>query len=68
MYQAFLSSGGRKAAKKLLKTIPKEDDHVRYIIDACHTTYYSEDSKPSATVRLSSKKRARSKQKATNKG
>ncbi|CAD6248178.1 unnamed protein product [Miscanthus lutarioriparius] len=68
MYQAFLSSGGCKAAKKLLKTIPKEDDHVRYIIDACHTTYYSEDSKPSATVRLSSKKRARSKQKATNKG
>lgn len=68
MYQAFLSSGGRKAAKKLLKTIPKEDDHVRYITDACRTTYYSEDFKPSATVRLSSKKRAKSKQKATNKG
>lgn len=68
MYQAFLSAGGRKAAKKLLKTIAKEDDHVRYIIDACNTTYCSEDFKPSATVRKSSKKRARSKQKATNEG
>ncbi|KAJ1277772.1 hypothetical protein BS78_04G028900 [Paspalum vaginatum] len=68
MYQAFLSSGGHRAAKKLLKKISKEDEHVRYIIDACHMTYCGEDFKPSATVRSSSKKRARSKQKAANKG
>jgi hypothetical protein len=66
MYQAFLSSGGRKAAKKLLKKIQKEDAHVRYITDACRATYCSKDFKPSATVRLSSKGRARSK--PTNEG
>ncbi|AQK68194.1 pentatricopeptide repeat-containing protein At4g04790, mitochondrial [Zea mays] len=66
MYQAFLSSGGRKAAKKLLKKIQKEDAHVRYITYACRATYCSKDFKPSATVRLSSKGRARSK--PTNEG
>ncbi|GJM90129.1 hypothetical protein PR202_ga06379 [Eleusine coracana subsp. coracana] len=55
MYQALFSSGNRKAAKKLLKTIPKEDAHVRYIIESCHIQYYSEDFKLSATFRSSSK-------------
>ncbi|OEL36115.1 Pentatricopeptide repeat-containing protein [Dichanthelium oligosanthes] len=68
MYQALLSSGDRKAAKKLLKTIPKEDDHVRYIIDGCRMTYCSEGFKPSATIRSGSKSRASSKQRATNEG
>ncbi|KAF8685933.1 hypothetical protein HU200_043855 [Digitaria exilis] len=68
MYQALLSSGGRKAAKKLLKNISKEDEHVRYIIDACRMTYYSEDFKPSATVRSRSKNKASSKQRATSEG
>ncbi|KAL6629199.1 hypothetical protein ACP70R_028964 [Stipagrostis hirtigluma subsp. patula] len=61
MYQALFSSGKRKAAKKLLIKIPKEDDHVRYIIDSCRMTYYNEDFKPSVTVRSSSEKRASSK-------
>jgi hypothetical protein len=65
MYQALLSSGCRKAAKKLLKTISKEDEHVRYIIDACCMTY-CEDLKPSATIKSRSKKRASSKKRATN--
>ncbi|XP_062218123.1 pentatricopeptide repeat-containing protein At4g04790, mitochondrial-like isoform X2 [Phragmites australis] len=68
MYQALSSSGRWKAAKKLLKEISKEDDHVRYIIDSCHMTYYSEEFKPPATIRFSSKKSASSKQRATNKG
>ncbi|WVZ77992.1 hypothetical protein U9M48_025776, partial [Paspalum notatum var. saurae] len=68
MYQAFLSSGGQKAAKEHLKTISKEDEHVRYIIDACRMTYCSKDFKPSATFSLSSKERARSKQKAAKRG
>ncbi|CAL4890174.1 unnamed protein product [Urochloa decumbens] len=62
MYQALLSSGRRKAAKKLLKRISKDDDHVRYIIDASRMTYYSEDLKPPATIRFGSKNRASSKQ------
>ncbi|CAN6234102.1 unnamed protein product [Urochloa humidicola] len=67
MYQALLSSGRRKAAKKLLKTISKEDDHVRYIIDASRMTCYSEV-KPSATIRLGSKDTASSKRMVTNAG
>nr|XP_034598491.1 pentatricopeptide repeat-containing protein At4g04790, mitochondrial isoform X3 [Setaria viridis] len=66
MYQALLSSGCWKAAKKLLKTISKEDEHVRYIINACHMTYCKEDLKPSATIKFGSKNRASSKQRATN--
>ncbi|GJN18922.1 hypothetical protein PR202_gb06134 [Eleusine coracana subsp. coracana] len=54
MYQALFSSGSRKAAKKLLKTIPKEDAHVRYIIESCHIQYYSKDFKLSAAFRSSS--------------
>jgi len=50
MYQAILSSGGRKAAKKALKKISVKDAHVRYIIEACRTTYCSKDLKRSATV------------------
>uniref|UniRef100_A0A0A9CL56 Pentacotripeptide-repeat region of PRORP domain-containing protein n=1 Tax=Arundo donax TaxID=35708 RepID=A0A0A9CL56_ARUDO len=62
MYQALFSSGRQKEAKKMLKEIPKGDDHVRYIIDSCHMTYYSESFNPSATARISSQKSACSKQ------
>ncbi|TVU33514.1 hypothetical protein EJB05_25337 [Eragrostis curvula] len=65
MYQALYSSGSLKEAKKLQKTIPKEDVHVRYIMDSCHM-FCSDDFKPSATVMSSSKKGVRSKQRATN--
>ncbi|KAG2648324.1 hypothetical protein PVAP13_1NG042515 [Panicum virgatum] len=68
MYQAILSSGGRKAAKKVLKKISEKDEHVRYIIEACHRTYCSKDLKPSATIRFGVKNRASSKQIAANEG
>jgi hypothetical protein len=61
MYEALLSSGGRKAAKKLLKTIPKEDVHVRYIIDSCFMKYYGKDFKLTSSY-LSSKSSANQKQ------
>ncbi|KAK1581507.1 hypothetical protein Q3G72_006621 [Acer saccharum] len=41
MYQAFLASGDRQSARRLLSTIPKDDPHVRYIIQACKETYKS---------------------------
>ena len=68
MYQAILSSGGREAAKKVLKKISEKDEHVRYIIEACHRTYCSKDLKPSATIRFGVKNRASSKQIAANEG
>jgi hypothetical protein len=68
MYQALLSSGGRKAAEKLLKKISKKDEHVRYIIGACRITYCSEDLKPSATIRFGLENRSSSKQIAANEG
>lgn len=58
MYQALFASGKRKAAKKLLKTIPKEDAHVRYVIDSCQMTYRRQDSKLSAASRIGKKKGA----------
>ncbi|KAL6888546.1 hypothetical protein ACP4OV_009572 [Aristida adscensionis] len=68
MYQVLLSSGNRKAAKDLLKKIPKKDEHVRYIIGSCRRAYYNEDFKPSVVVRSSSKKSASSKHTATKNG
>lgn len=56
MCQALFSSGQRKAAGKLLRKIPIEDHHVRYIINSCKMTYYSQGYKPSAAIRPSSGK------------
>lgn len=39
MYQVLLASGMRDSAQKLLKKIPKDDPHVRQIIEACKKTY-----------------------------
>ncbi|KMZ57990.1 hypothetical protein ZOSMA_7G00190 [Zostera marina] len=39
MYQALLAGGETIAAGDQLKKIPKNDPHVRIIIDACQTTY-----------------------------
>ncbi|GFZ12468.1 transducin/WD40 repeat-like superfamily protein [Actinidia rufa] len=37
MYQALLASGDLKAATKMLNKIPKDDPHVRCVINACST-------------------------------
>lgn len=39
MYQALLAGGDRKAARTLRGKMPKDDPHVRYIIQACKTAY-----------------------------
>ncbi|XP_024200345.1 pentatricopeptide repeat-containing protein At4g21880, mitochondrial [Rosa chinensis] len=39
MYQALLAAGDRKAAKVLGRKIPKDDPHVRSIIESCTLTY-----------------------------
>ncbi|KDO52945.1 hypothetical protein CISIN_1g012365mg [Citrus sinensis] len=39
MYKAFLASGNRKSASKLLSKMPKDDPHVRFVIQACKQTY-----------------------------
>lgn len=39
MYQALLAGGESIAASDLLKKIPRNDQHVRIIINACQTTY-----------------------------
>ncbi|XP_050369778.1 pentatricopeptide repeat-containing protein At4g04790, mitochondrial isoform X2 [Argentina anserina] len=39
MYQALLATGELKAAKILERKIPKDDLHVRSIIEACQSTY-----------------------------
>ncbi|XP_057473800.1 pentatricopeptide repeat-containing protein At4g04790, mitochondrial-like [Actinidia eriantha] len=39
MYQALLASGDLKAATKMLNKIPKDDPHIRCVINACKTTY-----------------------------
>jgi hypothetical protein len=67
MYEALLSSGSWKAAKKLLRMIQKEDVHVRYIIDSCYMKYYGKDLKISSKW-SSPKISASRKQRATNKG
>ncbi|KAE8779586.1 pentatricopeptide repeat-containing protein [Hordeum vulgare] len=56
MYQALLSSGQRLAAKKVYKTIPKDDLHVRCILDSCKNTYNSKRGKRSAAIKPSSGK------------
>lgn len=50
MYQALISSRQRKAARKLLLTIPKDDPHVRCIIDSCTITYKRGGKKATAKV------------------
>nr|XP_011460991.1 PREDICTED: pentatricopeptide repeat-containing protein At4g21880, mitochondrial-like isoform X2 [Fragaria vesca subsp. vesca] len=45
MYQALLASGDRKAAKVLEHKIPKDDPHVRSIIEACKLTYLKKKEK-----------------------
>lgn len=45
MYQALLAAGERQAAKVLQSKIPKDDPHVRCIIESCKTTYYLENEK-----------------------
>ncbi|BAH91516.1 Os02g0132600 [Oryza sativa Japonica Group] len=61
MYQALLLSQKKKATKKLLRKIPKEDVHVRYIIDSCQMAYCSQNLKLPSASRSSSIKRAASK-------
>uniref|UniRef100_J3L9D1 PROP1-like PPR domain-containing protein n=2 Tax=Oryza brachyantha TaxID=4533 RepID=J3L9D1_ORYBR len=61
MYQALLLSQKKKAAKKLLRKIPKADVHVRYVIDSCQMAYCSPDHRPCSVSRFSSKKEAASK-------
>ncbi|KAM1582839.1 hypothetical protein ACFX10_030524 [Malus domestica] len=39
MYQALLAGGDRKAARNLHGKMPKDDPHVRYIIQAFKTAY-----------------------------
>ncbi|KAH9803364.1 pentatricopeptide repeat-containing protein [Citrus sinensis] len=39
MYKAFLASGNHKSASKLLSKMPKDDPHVRFVIQACKQTY-----------------------------
>ncbi|XP_011048290.1 PREDICTED: pentatricopeptide repeat-containing protein At4g04790, mitochondrial-like [Populus euphratica] len=39
MYQALLASGGHVSAKVLLNKIPKDDPHVRIVIQECQRTY-----------------------------
>lgn len=39
MYKAFLASGNCKSANKLLSKMPKDDPHVRFVIQACKQTY-----------------------------
>lgn len=39
MYQALLMSGDHKAAANILKRIPKDDNHVRYVIESCKATF-----------------------------
>ncbi|CAM0947167.1 unnamed protein product [Alopecurus aequalis] len=61
MYQALFSAGQRKAARKLWHTIPKDDPHVRCIIDSCNTTYKPQRVKPSAVIRPSPGKKVTAK-------
>ncbi|XP_048534293.1 pentatricopeptide repeat-containing protein At4g04790, mitochondrial-like [Triticum urartu] len=62
MYQALLSSAQRSttkksaewsAAKKLYKTIPKEDPHVCCILDSCKITYNRKRGKRKAATKPS---------------
>ncbi|CAL9083008.1 unnamed protein product [Musa acuminata var. zebrina] len=39
MYQALLASREQEAANEMLKQIPKEDPHVRCLIQSCKTAY-----------------------------
>ncbi|KAJ6423265.1 hypothetical protein OIU84_024246 [Salix udensis] len=39
MYQALLASGGHVSAKVMLNKIPKDDPHVRIVIQECQRTY-----------------------------
>lgn len=39
MYKAFLASGNHKSASKLLSKMPRDDPHVRSVIQACKQTY-----------------------------
>uniref|UniRef100_A0ACD5V7N1 Uncharacterized protein n=1 Tax=Avena sativa TaxID=4498 RepID=A0ACD5V7N1_AVESA len=56
MCQALFSSGQWRAARKLLRTIPKDDLHVRYLIDSCRMTYGRQGGKRSAVIRPSPEK------------
>ncbi|XP_020103788.1 pentatricopeptide repeat-containing protein At4g04790, mitochondrial-like isoform X2 [Ananas comosus] len=54
MYQALLASGEKeawKAAKEMVKRVPKEDAHVLYILKSCKSTYRREPRKASSTER-----------------
>ncbi|KAJ0984463.1 hypothetical protein J5N97_002819 [Dioscorea zingiberensis] len=39
MYQALLASGEYEAAAKMLKRIPQDDPHVRYVVKSCRTSF-----------------------------
>ncbi|XP_039132079.1 pentatricopeptide repeat-containing protein At4g04790, mitochondrial-like [Dioscorea cayenensis subsp. rotundata] len=39
MYQVLLASGEYEAAAKMLKKIPQDDPHIRYVVKSCRTSF-----------------------------
>jgi len=52
MYQALLASGGHVSAKVMLNKIPKDDPHVRIVIQECQRTYIGHTSLKGEKIRI----------------
>lgn len=52
MYQVLLACGDSESARKMKKKVPLDDPHVRFVINACKTTYNTWDKKKKVETSL----------------